>query len=102
MYGKKAHIHFVGIGGIGMSGIATVLNNQGYEISGCDLDMDQQSVKNLKEIGCHIYHGNNTPQCKDDSIDILVYSSEIRAHHPEIQRAQQRGIPTIPRALMLA
>lgn len=102
MYHKKAHIHFVGIGGIGMSGIATILKYQGYTISGCDLDLDQQSVKNLKDLGCQVYHGNNTPQCNNASIDILVYSSAIRSYDPEIMSAQQRGIPTISRALMLA
>jgi UDP-N-acetylmuramate--alanine ligase len=102
MYHKKAHIHFVGIGGIGMSGIATILKYQGYEISGCDLDLDQQSVKNLQSLGCKVYHGNNTPFCNDTTIDIIVYSSAIKARDPEIINAQQRGIPTIPRALMLA
>lgn len=99
---KKRHIHFVGIGGIGMSGIATILAYQGYEISGCDLDHDQESIKNLKTLGCKIYHGNNTAECHDSSIDILVYSSAIKSDYPEIIAAQQRGIPTIPRALMLA
>ena len=47
MYTKKAHVHFVGIGGIGMSGIAKILSYQGYTISGCDKDLDQQSVKDL-------------------------------------------------------
>lgn len=102
MYRKKAHIHFVGIGGIGMSGIATILRNQGYTISGCDLDLEQKSIVNLQALGCTIYHGNNTPQCHDASIDILVYSSAIKALDPEIVAAQQRGIPTIARALMLA
>jgi UDP-N-acetylmuramate--alanine ligase len=102
MYRKKAHIHFVGIGGIGMSGIAQILKNQGYTISGCDLDMEQQSIKDLKASGCSVHEGNNTPACNDDSINVLVYSSAIRPHNPEILAAQQRGIPTIPRALMLA
>lgn len=102
MYRKKAHVHFVGIGGIGMSGIAQILKNQGYVISGCDLDMDQQSVKDLKALGCMVFEGNNTAACANSSIDILVYSSVIRSHNPEIVAAQQRGIPTIPRALMLA
>src|SRR5437867_259901 len=99
---KKRHIHFVGIGGIGMSGIATILKYQGYEISGCDLDHDQESIKNLSALGCKIYQGNNTPACQDSSIDILVYSSAVKAENLEIIAAQQRGIPTIPRALMLA
>lgn len=102
MYRKKAHIHFVGIGGIGMSGIAQILKNQGYTISGCDMDMDQQSVKDLKAAGCLVYEGNNSLACHDTSIDILVYSSAVRPHNPELLAAQQRGIPTIPRALMLA
>ncbi|MGB8468251.1 MAG: UDP-N-acetylmuramate--L-alanine ligase [Candidatus Babeliales bacterium] len=102
MYHKKAHIHFVGIGGIGMSGIATILRLQGYQISGCDIDTHQKSIIDLKAIGCTIGEGNNSAQCDDHSIDILVYSSAIKITDEEIQRAQQRGIPTISRALMLA
>lgn len=99
---KKAHIHLVGIGGIGMSGIATILHAQGYYISGCDQDMDQSSIKNLKKRGCTIFAGNNTPECRQDSVDILVYSSALRPDNPEIMWAKKRGIPTIERALMLA
>ena len=102
MYEKKTHIHFVGIGGIGMSGIAKILACQGYYISGCDLDCDQQSVHDLKSVGCSIYQGNNSDACHDSSIDILVYSSAIQKNDPEILRAQERGIPTISRATMLA
>lgn len=102
MYNKKTHVHFVGIGGIGMSGIANVLRTQGYIISGCDIDLQQQSVQDLMQNGCHVYQGNNTAHCHDNSIDILVYTSMIQASHPEVLAAQQRGIPTIPRALMLA
>lgn len=102
MYNKKSHIHFVGIGGIGMSGIATILRQQGYIISGCDADVQQQSIQNLKQIGCTIHQGNNSPLCHDPSIDILVYSSAIKQDNPELQSAMARGIPVIPRALMLA
>ncbi|MCK5632428.1 UDP-N-acetylmuramate--L-alanine ligase [bacterium] len=102
MYKKKAHIHFVGIGGIGMSGIAKILKFQGYKISGCDLDLSQKSVKELISIGCNIYQGNNTPECNNPNIDILVYSSAIKTSNPEIVAARKRGIPTISRALMLA
>lgn len=102
MYHKTAHIHFIGIGGIGMSGIATILRYQGYRISGCDADLDQSSIKKLQELGCAIFKGNNTHQCKDPSIDIVVYSSAIQIDNPEIRAAQARSIPTIPRALMLA
>lgn len=102
MYRKKMHLHFVGIGGIGMSGIAKILRYQGYTISGCDNDMDQQSVRGLQALGCSIFYGNNTDACKDSSIDVLVYSSAINNQNPEIIAAQKRNIPTIPRALMLA
>lgn len=102
MYRKKTRIHFVGIGGIGMSGIATILRSQGYPISGCDSDLDQSSVKNLIALGCEVHAGNYTPACQEQNYDILVYSSAIRPDNPEIQAAQARGIPTISRALMLA
>ncbi len=99
---KKGHVHFVGIGGIGMSGIAKILKYQGYTISGCDNDLEQKSVEDLLKIGCSVYKGNNTENCKNNSVDILVYSSAIKSENPEIRWAQDRGIPTIPRALMLA
>jgi len=102
MYKKKGHLHFVGIGGIGMSGIAQILKCQGYKISGCDSDLAQKSIKDLKSLGCEIYHGNNTTKCHNSDIDILVYSSAIKNNNPEIIAAQKKGIPTIPRALMLA
>ena len=99
---KKIHIHFVGIGGIGMSGIAQVLLAQGYKITGCDLDIEQASTQSLIAKGCRIYKGNNTTLCNDTSIDVLVYSSAISVESPEIKQAQQRGISTISRAIMLA
>lgn len=99
---KKSHIHFIGIGGIGMSGIAKILAHQGYHISGCDVDCDQKSIHDLRDAGCTIYQGNNTPECHNQAIDIVVYSSAIQLDNPEIIAAQQRGIPTIARALMLA
>lgn len=85
-----------------MSGIATILKNQGYHISGCDSDLEQKSVHDLVRLGCSVYAGNNTPECDDTTIDILVYSSAIKFDNPEIVAAQKRGIPTISRALMLA
>lgn len=106
MYTKNSHIHFVGIGGIGMSGIATILKQQGYTISGCDPDVEQDTVTQLKKYGCAVYHGNNSSECNDESIDILVYipmyATSISEVAQEIERAQQRGIPTISRARILA
>jgi len=106
MYKKNLHIHFVGIGGIGMSGIATILKHQGYTISGCDPDIKQDTIAPLEKIGCRIYHSNNSPECDDTTIDILVYipmyATTIPAITAEIERAQSRGIITISRAGMLA
>ena len=106
MYTKKSHIHFVGIGGIGMSGIATILKRSGYTISGCDQNTAQNTVDQLKKMGCHIHNGNNSLECDDRSIDILVYipmyAQTIAAVSAEISQAQSRGIPTISRARMLA
>jgi len=102
MYHKNLHIHFLGIGGIGMSGIAKILKYQGYKVSGCDLDLNQQTVRDLINIGCAITDQHNSALCQDSSIDILVYSSAVSANSKEVQAARNRGIPTIPRALMLA
>jgi UDP-N-acetylmuramate--alanine ligase len=102
MYQKTQHIHFTGIGGIGMSGIASILAKQGYQISGCDSDVTQKSVQKLRSYGCMVHEGNNAPECSDHSINIVVYSSAIKKDNAEIEHAQKRGIPTIPRALMLA
>jgi UDP-N-acetylmuramate--alanine ligase len=102
MYRKKTHLHFVGIGGIGMSGIAKILRTQGYQISGCDLDIEQKSVKELVSLNCTVSQGHQTPLCLDQSIDVIVYSSDVKADSPELLAAQARGIPTIRRGLMLA
>lgn len=102
MYKKRAHIHFMGIGGIGMSGIATILRHQGYTVSGCDADSTQNTIKKLHAIGCLIQDGHNGTLCHDPSITTLVYSSAIQQNNPEIQHAIARNIPIIPRALMLA
>src|SRR5262245_37728964 len=101
MYPTKMHIHFAGIGGIGMSGIAIVLRQQGHEISGCDTDHNQQSIRNLKALGCHIYEGNFTDSCQHAAIDMLIYSTAVKKDNREIAAAQARGIPTIHRSAML-
>lgn len=102
MYKIDTHFHFIGIGGIGMSALATILAQQGYRVSGCDRDMEQKSIKNLRALGCTIINGNGSPECFDPSIDILVYSSAIRSNNPEIKAAIDRGIPVISRAQLLA
>jgi len=106
MYTKNLHIHFVGIGGIGMSGIAKILKQSGYTVSGCDPDINQETIDQLQQLGCLIYEGNNTRQCRNQIIDILVYipmyEHTIPTISAEIQHARNSGIPTITRAQMLA
>jgi UDP-N-acetylmuramate--alanine ligase len=100
MYRKKIqHIHFVGIGGIGMSGIAEVLLNLGYRVSGSDLK-DSEITLRLSDLGAVICHGHRRENVKD--ADVVVVSSAIRQDNPEIEAARERLIPVIPRAEMLA
>ncbi len=99
MYRKNHHIHFVGIGGIGMSGIAELLLNLGYSVSGSDLN-SSAITKNLEELGGKIYLGHHADWCGDASV--VVTSSAISADNPEVQAAQKKNIPVIQRAEMLA
>jgi UDP-N-acetylmuramate--alanine ligase len=97
--GKIQHIHFVGIGGIGMSGIAEVLLNLGYQISGSDIK-ETEVTRRLQALGCEISYGHRKENVKE--ADVVVVSSAIRRGNPEVEVAEQRLIPVIPRAEMLA
>lgn len=101
MLKKNSRVHLIGIGGIGMSGIAKILKYRGHEVSGCDLNVNQQSVKDLQRLGCAIFFGNNTTCCKKN-IDALVYSSAITTSSLEIADAKDSGVPVIHRAQMLS
>lgn len=92
----------MGIGGIGMSGIAKVLRKQGYRISGCDNMLDAATIKELVDLGCVIAPCHNHSICTDLSIDVLVRSSAVPLTHQEIIAAQIRKIPVILRATILA
>lgn len=97
--GKIQHIHFVGIGGIGMSGIAEVLLNLGYTISGSDLK-ETEVTRRLQILGCEISYGHRRENVKE--ADVVVVSSAVRPDNPEVRVAEERLIPVIPRAEMLA
>jgi len=97
--GKIQHVHFVGIGGIGMSGIAEVLLNLGYHVSGSDLK-ETEVTRRLAALGCEISYGHRKENVKE--ADVVVVSSAIRRGNPEVEVAEQRLIPVIPRAEMLA
>jgi UDP-N-acetylmuramate--alanine ligase len=97
--GKIQHIHFVGVGGIGMSGIAEVLLNLGYHISGSDIK-ETEVTRRLQSLGCEISYGHRRENLKE--ADVVVISSAVRQDNPEVETAEERLIPVIPRAEMLA
>lgn len=92
-------LHFVGIGGIGMSGIAEVFLNQGYLVSGSDLN-DSDTTRRLASLGAKIYQGHRAENIKNARV--VVVSSAVRATNPEVVEAKRLRIPVIPRAEMLA
>ena len=102
MYHNLSHIHFMGIGGIGMSGIAKILSSQGYKISGCDKDLKQDTIKELQDLGCTINENHCGIICQDKTINYLVYSSIINQDHPEINIAKKNNTIILKRASMLA
>ena len=99
MYKKFESVHFVGIGGIGMSGIAEVLNNLGYEVHGSDL-RDTETTRRLRELGINIKTGHNANNITN--ADVVVTSSAVSPENPEVEAARKMSIPVIPRAEMLA
>ena len=99
MYQKKYHIHFVGIGGIGMSGIAELLLNLGYKVSGSDLQTSEITER-LKDLGGVIFAGHGADQIS--GADVVVTSSAVGRDNPEVLAAEHISIPVIPRAEMLA
>ncbi|MFZ7110553.1 MAG: UDP-N-acetylmuramate--L-alanine ligase [Desulfatiglandales bacterium] len=98
-FGKAKHIHFVGIGGIGMSGIAELLLNLGYEVSGSDIS-DSTVVRRLAGLGGRIFLDHEKEHI--EGADVVVYSSAVDLDNPEIQEAGEKAVPVIPRAEMLA
>ena len=96
---KVRHIHFVGIGGAGMSGIAEVLANLGYQVSGSDLS-ENSATKRLKSLGAKV-SVKHSPQ-NIDGADAVVVSSAVQPDNPEVIAAREHRIPVVPRALMLA
>ena len=99
MLGKTRRIHFVGIGGVGMSGIAELLANLGYEVSGSDVKGSELTAR-LQSIGVHVCEGH--AERNVGAADVVVVSSAVRPTNPEIVEATRRGIPVIARAEMLA
>lgn len=99
MFRKTRHIHFVGIGGSGMSGIAEVLLNLGYKVSGSELSMSE-TVNRLTNFGADIFIGHKASNV--NGAEVVVVSSAISADNEEVTAAKEKYIPVIPRAEMLA
>ncbi|MEC5212741.1 UDP-N-acetylmuramate--alanine ligase [Polaromonas sp. CG_9.5] len=93
------HIHFIGLGGVGMSGIAEVLHNLGYVISGSDLS-DSATLQRLAGLGIKTFVGHAAINLAD--VDAVVTSTAVQADNPEVLAAREKHIPVVPRALMLA
>jgi UDP-N-acetylmuramate--alanine ligase len=100
MLHKKHRIHFVGIGGIGMSGIAEVLLNSGYAVSGSDLH-DSDATRRLRNLGAQIFVGHQEENLTAHP-SVVVISTAVKYSNPEVLEARRRQIPVIPRAEMLA
>ena len=96
---KVKNIHFIGIGGSGMSGIAEVLVNLGFNVTGSDLASNSVTAR-LQAAGATVYQGHQKENLKD--ADVVVVSSAVNEVNPEVKEARARGIPVVPRALMLA
>lgn len=99
MFKGISRIHFVGIGGIGMSGIAELLLNQGFEITGSDIQ-DSDTIERLRHLGATILIGHNAENI--GNAQVLVYSSAVGLDNVECVKARDLGLPVIPRAEMLA
>src|SRR3989454_3203392 len=99
MFKKYRQIHFVGIGGAGVSGIAEVMLNMGYRVSGSD-SRRGEAVERLERLGAKVFTGHQPAHV--EGAHVVVYSSAVARDNVEVQVARQRGIPVIPRAEMLA
>src|ERR1700730_12704591 len=99
MLGRTRHVHFIGIGGIGMSGIAELLANLGFVVTGSD-ERRSSITERLASLGIRVAYGHAAEQV--GNADVVVVSSAVRLTNPEVAEAARRQIPVIPRAEMLA
>ena len=96
---KVKRIHFVGIGGAGMSGIAEVLLNLDFKVSGSDM-VESTTTRHLKKLGAKVFKGHDSGNVADS--DVVVTSTAVKEDNPEVIAARERNIPVVPRAMMLA
>src|SRR5687767_15101934 len=100
MLGRTRHIHFVGIGGIGMSGIAELLANLGFRVSGSDGKRSETTTRLQTAFGVTVFEGHDAAHV--GTADVVVFSSAVKRNNPELVEAERRAISVIPRAEMLA
>ena len=100
MFRKSNKMHFIGIGGIGMSGIAEILINMGYDVSGSDLRQSEQTDR-LEKLGATVYIGHYPSNIKKD-LNVVVTSTAIDANNPELIESKNKNIPIVHRSEMLA
>uniref|UniRef100_A0A7C4CBZ5 UDP-N-acetylmuramate--L-alanine ligase n=1 Tax=candidate division WOR-3 bacterium TaxID=2052148 RepID=A0A7C4CBZ5_UNCW3 len=99
MFGRLKRVHLVGVGGVGMSGIALLLKNLGFEVSGSD-QRESSTTQALATAGVKVHIGHDAANCAD--AEVVVYSSAVAADNPELVAAESKGLPVIRRAEMLA
>lgn len=100
MYNRKLHFHFVGIGGSGMSGLAEVLHNSGFIVSGSDI-RDSRLCNRLRDLGVNVQIGHRAENL-NPAVSLVVYSSAVASENPEVMEAVRRGLPVVRRAEVLA
>ncbi len=98
--GELGVIHFVGIGGIGMSGIAEIMHNLGYKVTGSDINTDSSNISRLEQLGIEVKPGHYAENI--NNVEVVVISSAITEENTEVSAARAKGIPVIKRAEMLA
>lgn len=97
----QQHLHFIGIGGIGMSGLALIAEKQGHIVSGCDNNLLQKSITDLKKLGC-IINNHASTSCNSKTINTIIYSSAIAQDNPELLQAKKKGLALMHRSELLA
>lgn len=96
---NNTNLHFIGIGGISMSGLAQISFDKGYKVTGSDMNVTP-ITKHLEEIGIPVSHGHKAENITDD-IDLVIYTAAIHEDNPEIQAARQKGIKMMTRSVFL-
>ena len=98
-FNQPIHIHFIGIGGISMSGLAEILLEEGFTISGSDA-RESELTEKLSRMGASVYYGQSASNIKE-GVQLVVYTSAIHADNPELREAVRQQLPTLTRAELL-